>query len=82
MEVLAKMTTKGQITVPKAVREALDLEAGDDVVFRVEQGRAVLAKTPDLLDLAGSISVPAARRGATWTDIRAAAREARRDDSA
>jgi antitoxin PrlF len=77
VEALARMTTKGQITVPKAVREALDLEAGDDVVFRVEKGRAVLAKTPDLLDLAGSIPVPPHRRGAAWGDIVAAAHQAR-----
>lgn len=69
MDVVAKITSKGQVTLPKAVREALGLEAGDQVVFRVEGRRAQLARTPNLLDLAGSVSVPAAKRGAAWDDV-------------
>ncbi|MFZ4719249.1 MAG: AbrB/MazE/SpoVT family DNA-binding domain-containing protein [Ilumatobacteraceae bacterium] len=56
------------MTVPKAVRDALGLEEGDEVVFRVEGDRAVLARTPDFLALAGTIEVPAARRGAPWAE--------------
>ena len=48
----------GQLTVPKAVREALGLAVGDRVVFRVEGKRAVLARTANLLDLAGTVPVP------------------------
>ena len=39
--------------LPKVVREALGLEEGDEVVFHVEGDRAVLARTPDFLALAG-----------------------------
>ena len=74
MEVSARMTSKGQITVPKSVRDALSLGDGDAVVFRVEGDRAVLARTPDLLSLAGKISVPAAVRGRPWAEIRGEAR--------
>jgi predicted nucleic-acid-binding protein len=45
------------------VREALDLHDGDEVVFRVERKRAVVAKTPDFIELAGSVAVPAGKRG-------------------
>lgn len=69
MEIAAKMSSKGQITVPKSVREALGLDAGDDVIFRVEGNRAVLARTPDFLSLAGAIAVPAAKRNAAWDDV-------------
>ena len=31
----ATLTTKGQVTIPKAVREQLDLEAGDQIDFIV-----------------------------------------------
>ncbi len=76
MEATARMTSKGQVTVPKAVRDALGLDEGDSVAFRVEGQRAVLARIPDLLDLAGSVPVPAARRGASWDEIRAHASKA------
>lgn len=69
MDAAAKVTSKGQVTVPKAVRDALGIKEGDDVVFRVEGNRAVLARTPDLLELAGSIRVPAARRNVAWDDV-------------
>ena len=69
MEAVAKMSSKGQLTVPKAVREALGIGEGDEVVFRVEGDRAVLAKTVDFLELAGSVSVPAAKRTVAWDDV-------------
>ena len=77
MEIAAKMSSKGQITVPKAVRDALGIEAGDAVVFRVEGNRAVLARTPDFLSLAGTVKVPAARRNAKWDTVVDATRAAR-----
>ena len=42
-EMAARMTSKGQITVPKAVRDALGLESGDVVYFRVRGEDALLA---------------------------------------
>ncbi len=71
MDIAARITSKGQITIPKSVREALKLTEGDQVVFRVIEGeRAILARTPDLLELAGSVSVPADVRGLPWEEIR------------
>lgn len=69
MELTARLSSKGQITVPRAVREALSLREGDRVVFRVEDGRAVMARTPDLLAMAGSVSVPASKRGTPWDEV-------------
>ncbi len=77
MDITARVSSKGQITIPKEVRDALGISEGDQVVFRVEQHRAVLARTPDLLDLAGAVDVPAARRGVPWDDVRRRSRRAR-----
>jgi AbrB family looped-hinge helix DNA binding protein len=69
VDVAARVTSKGQVTVPKAVRDALGIEDGDEVVFRVEGSRAVLAKVPDFLDLAGTVRVPAAKRNVAWDQV-------------
>lgn len=82
MDVAAKVTSKGQVTVPKLVRDALGITDGDEVIFRVEGNRAVLARTPNFLDLAGTVSVPAAKRSVAWDEVirrtRSARAEARR----
>ena len=69
MDAAAKVTSKGQVTVPKAVRDALGINEGDEVIFRVEGNRAVLARTPDFLSLAGTIRVPAAKRNVAWDEV-------------
>ena len=63
------MTSKGQVTVPKPVRDALDLNEGDPLLFRLDNGRAVLAKTEDFLELAGSVEVAPSKRGTAWDDV-------------
>lgn len=82
MDVAAKLTSKGQVTVPKAVRNALNLEPGDSVLFHVEDDRAILARTPDFLELAGSVKVPKSKRGASWERIREDAWRARGEEIA
>jgi antitoxin PrlF len=69
VDTAARVTSKGQVTVPKAVRDALGIKEGDEVVFRVEGNRAILARTPDFLELAGSIRVPAAKRNVAWDEV-------------
>ena len=43
---LAKMTSKGQITVPKAVREKLNLDTGSKVVF-IQKGDDLVVRNAD-----------------------------------
>ena len=77
MEVAARVSSKGQVTIPRAVREALTIHEGDQVIFRVEGQRAILARSPDLIHLAGTVSVPAAKRGTPWDDVVRETRKAR-----
>ncbi len=77
MDASAKVTSKGQVTVPKAVRDALGIEEGDEVLFRVEGNRAVLARTPNFFELAGTIKVPAAQRNVAWDEVIRRTRTAR-----
>jgi antitoxin PrlF len=77
MDIAAKLTSKGQITIPKIVRDTLALKPGDQVLFRVEDHRAIMARTENFLDLAGSVAVPPSKRGASWEEIRREAWRAR-----
>ena len=79
MDVSARVSSRGQITIPRAVREALSIREGDEVLFRVEGQRAMIARWPDLIQLAGSVSVPAPKRGTPWDDV---LRETRRTRAA
>ena len=80
MDTAARLSSKGQVTVPKAVRDALGIKEGDEIVFRVEGNRAVLARTPDFLTLGGTVRVPAAKRNVAWDDVIRRTRAARVDD--
>jgi AbrB family looped-hinge helix DNA binding protein len=42
MKVVATLTSKGQVTVPKSVRRTLGLTRGDGVEFTVERGHVRL----------------------------------------
>ena len=44
---IAKVTSKGQITVPKAVRERLGLEPGDELEFMEDGGQMVVRRHED-----------------------------------
>jgi AbrB family looped-hinge helix DNA binding protein len=70
----AKITSKGQVTIPKAVRDALGVDTGDRLAFRIQEDGTVLveAETGDLLALAGRLKPR--RRGITLDDMDAAIR--------
>jgi AbrB family looped-hinge helix DNA binding protein len=65
----ARMTSKGQITVPKDVRLKLNLKPGDRVLFIVEDDGAVRmrALNKDISSLIGIL--PRRKRAATLEEI-------------
>jgi len=52
-----KLSSKGQTTIPKSVRDHLGLEPGDRLIFIIREGEVILQplKVPSLLDLRGSV---------------------------
>ena len=44
----AILSSKGQITVPKAIREILHVENGDSLVFYIEDNEVKLTSTSNL----------------------------------
>ena len=44
MATTATLTSKGQITIPKELREKLDLKKGDKLVLVEEEGNIILRK--------------------------------------
>lgn len=63
----AKLTSKGQITIPKEIREALRVQPGDRLSFRrTREGSIVVEpETLDAATLAGALTAKAKVRGVT-----------------
>jgi AbrB family looped-hinge helix DNA binding protein len=59
------LTSKGQITVPKAVRETLAVHPGDSLAFLIHEDGTVTveAETVDILQLRGKVKP--GRKGVT-----------------
>ena len=64
------MTSKGQTTVPKEVREFLGLEEGAQVEWVLDDGKAVVkARKVRAADLAGILGKPPAGAGLTVEEM-------------
>ncbi len=71
----ATLTSKGQMTIPKDIRDKLDLKPGDRVELSVlPDGRVLMTPTVPLASLAGILPKP--KRAYTVEDMNAAIVEA------
>lgn len=56
---ISVLTSKGQMTIPKEVRKALNLKPSGKVIIVVEGNQAIIKPLKgDLLDLGGSVKIP------------------------
>lgn len=69
---LSTVTVKGQVTIPKEIRDQLKIHPNDKVDFILEEGRAILVPVKTLRELRG---VVVARPGANIAVERQTARE-------
>ena len=47
---LAKVTTKGQITIPKSIRDMLNLKEGSKIIF-IQKGKDIIIQNSAMLAL-------------------------------
>lgn len=71
---MAKIYDKGQITIPKKVRDATGLVIGDRVVVEARGDEVVIHKPRGVLEFAPP---PTEREALPWPDARRAARTER-----
>ncbi len=80
---MSTLTVKGQVTVPRGIREAMGWKPGDALIFTVEDGKVVVSRALDVDDLLGLVPRLSAQNGGpplpdagTWAQQRAAAWDA------
>jgi antitoxin PrlF len=55
----ATLSAKGQITIPKEMRQALNLRPGDQLIYSLVDGEIIVTpKNIDFKDLAGLLGTP------------------------
>ena len=73
MQQISRITTKGQVTIPKSLRKKMNLKAGDQVLFIDKGDDVVLKSVKTLLDLKGFIK--SAKKPEDWKSMRKSAQE-------
>ncbi len=73
---ITTITKKGQITIPKIIREHLSLKEKDKLLVRLDGNKAVIQKIPSLLKLRGSVRIPASVKDLSWKEIEKKAHKA------
>lgn len=59
MDTVGTVTSKGQTTIPRAIRDRLNIKPGDKLVWAVEDGRVVVrCKNRSIRELAGYLARP------------------------
>lgn len=68
----ARLTSKGQITIPKTVRQALHLQEGDRIIFMEEEHGKMVVKKGALVafdEFANAVTQEAKEKGITEEDL-------------
>jgi AbrB family looped-hinge helix DNA binding protein len=69
---ISVLTPKGQMTIPKEVRKALNLQPSEKVIIVVEGNRAIIQPLKgNLLDIGGSVKIPDGEKPVDFKKVRA-----------
>jgi antitoxin PrlF len=79
-EWIVTITSKGQITLPKAVREILGVSAGDRIAFRIDGDAATITRRQGVVQRTAGM-MRSDRSYTTAEEMRAAAEEAIAEDA-
>lgn len=66
MTYTSTVTTKGQITIPVEIRRWLQLQPHQRVTFIKDNDQVVIKKSPNILDLMGSLKSPKSTSDKDW----------------
>lgn len=68
---ISRISSKGQVTIPKSIRDLLKLNEGDRVAFIEENGKVVITKASliALRELQNALSKEAREKGITEEDL-------------
>ena len=68
---VTKMTSKGQITIPKKVRKALNIKPAQKMIVMVDGEQVILRPLRgNILDLGGSVSIPRKGKAIDFRKVR------------
>lgn len=73
---ITTITKKGQITIPKKIRESLALKEKDKILVKLNGNKAIIQKIPSLFELQGAVRVSENVKNLTWKDIEKKAHQA------
>ncbi len=79
---IARVTSKGQVTIPKDIREALDIRDGDAVEFWIRGDELRVQRIGRPEELRGSLKTPEHLKGMTVEEIVKLSRRMPRGDGA
>ena len=80
MDQRARVTSKGQVTIPKAVRHALGIREGDSLVFEVEGGEVRMRVARKPVSFADYEGAWREGDGMSWEEVNAYVRDLRGRD--
>ena len=74
---ITTITKKGQITIPKSIRDKLSIKDNDKLSVKLFGNKAIIEKIPSLLELESSIKTVRGGEKSNWKEIERKTHEAR-----